>query len=383
MPPKRQRPAEVRRVCFVTGTRAEFGLMDSTLRAIKKSRKLQLQLIVTGTHTHASRGNTVTEILRGWKIDRVVDWKDSSDAITIARETGRVSSELVDAFEQLRSDIVLVVGDRVEAFAAASAAHLSGRIVAHVHGGDRALGQTDDAIRHAITKLAHIHFAATPGSVQRISRLGEDAFRIHHVGAPGTDGIAREAASKRAMKAMGIEGSFALFLLHPTDSDERAEVKRTEMLLKAVRASELAQVVCLLPNNDPGAAGIEQTLRDAAGRQDVRLLTHARREQFLGLLRDCRLLVGNSSAGIIEAGAFGTPVVNVGPRQAGRERGGNVFQAEWTTPSIRRAIDRALERGRKLVADNPYGSTGSGARIARTLASVRLTEQLRRKLIRY
>lgn len=370
----------------MTGTRAEFGLMGSTLVAIRDHKALALQLIATGVHTHASRGRTVDEIRRaGWKLDRVIEWADDSSPAAIARETGRVTAELVDAFETLDPDIVLVVGDRVEAFAAATAAHLSGRAVAHVHGGDRALGQVDDALRHAITKLAHLHFPATRQSGERIFKLGEERSRIHVVGAPGIDGIRSAAASRATLKRAGLDfgvKKFSLLLLHPTDADVDAERKRTRLLLSHLVDRAEGPIVALLPNNDPGAKGITDTLFESAARNEIHLLTYASRPLFLGLLRDCRLLAGNSSSGIIEAGSFPTPVVDIGPRQQGRERGGNVFHADWNGPSIARALKRASAYAESRVADNPYDLGGAARRICRVLAAP-LSPTTVRKLIRY
>src|SRR6478735_11398044 len=191
-----------RRICFVTGTRAEFGLMATTLRAIRDHPRLQLQIVVTGMHLSRAHGRSKASIeAERWKIDRTVPWpEDKHDPSATAKHTGAAMARLADVFGSLDSDLILIVGDRVEAFAAAAAGHIGARAVAHVHGGDRALGQVDDALRHAITKLAHVHFPATPASAERIAKLGEDAWRIHLVGAPGIDGIRRESASERELK---------------------------------------------------------------------------------------------------------------------------------------------------------------------------------------
>lgn len=382
MPRSRQR-----RICFVTGTRAEFGLMESTLSTIRDHRALDLQIIATGVHTHGSRGRTVDEIRRaGWRPDRVIDWKDSPAPASIARETGRIAAKLVDAYEALEPDVVLVVGDRVEAFAAATAAHLSGRVVAHVHGGDRAMGQADDSLRHAITKLAHLHLPATMRSARRLFRLGEPWSRIVVAGAPGIDGIRSLAAGRAELKTAGLDyrkGTFALLLLHPTSPSSDMERIRTRRLIDALSRDADGPIVALMPNNDPGAQGISAALVDAASDCRVHLLTHASRRLFLGLLRGCKVLVGNSSAGIIEAGSFATPVVNIGPRQQGRERGGNVFDASWTVASIARALARADGFRARRVTDNPYDRGGAARRIADALARVPLDETFRTKLNRY
>jgi UDP-N-acetylglucosamine 2-epimerase (non-hydrolysing)/GDP/UDP-N,N'-diacetylbacillosamine 2-epimerase (hydrolysing) len=311
----------------------------------------------------------------GWRIDQVVRWKGDSSPAGTARETGVAIQGLVQAFEELETDIVLVVGDRVEAFAAASAAHISGRIVAHVHGGDRALGQVDDSLRHAITKLSHVHFPATRRSADRIRKLGEDAWRIHHVGAPGIDGIASTARSRK------VTGRYALLVLHPADADARLELRRAILVLAATR-SQISQVVIVYPNNDPGSTGIIRAWKHV-NNEDVTIYRNLSRGDYLSLLAHAAVLVGNSSSGIIEAASFGVPVVDVGPRQLGRERGSNVSNVRYIAAEIRTAIRRALVKPRRAINRNVYGGRGTGRRIASVLASLAIDARLRRKLISY
>src|SRR5688500_13013426 len=218
--------------------------MERTLRAIEAQPGLELQLVVTGMHLDRAHGRTIDDIRkRGWRVDATVPWKPAGAGLAmLAEQTGAAVAKLARTFEKLRSDIVLVVGDRVEAFAAASAGHLSGRVVAHVHGGDRAQGQVDDALRHAITKLAHVHLAATTDSARRIVKLGEDRRRVHVVGSPGLDGIREEAWPLDQCAAYLIDsgttlelssdpqplkaGRYVLLLYHPTDADEALEYER-------------------------------------------------------------------------------------------------------------------------------------------------------------
>jgi UDP-hydrolysing UDP-N-acetyl-D-glucosamine 2-epimerase len=363
-----------RRICFVTGTRAEFGLMRPTLDAIRAHPKLQLQLIVTGMHLDARHGKSIDEIRReGWKIDAVVPWKGE-----VAEATGRAIAGLSRTFSKLKTDIVLIVGDRVEAFAAATAAHISHRAVAHVHGGDRAEGVIDDSLRHAITKLAHIHFPATGASRDRIIRLGEDARRVHPVGTPGLDGLKRLAASGDPFPQL-VPKQYALVVMHPDRDGSDVAV-----VLDAIRGAGVGQVVAVYPNNDPGADRIIRTLERRRG-NFAYLLRNAPRDQFLRLLRHAAVLVGNSSSGIIEAASFGTPVLNIGPRQAGRERSENVTDVPCREADIRRAIARIWNRGKpvRYNGENVYGREGAGKRIANVLARVRLNNSLLRKLISY
>ncbi len=363
-----------RRICFVTGTRAEFGLMRSTLEAIRAHPKLELQLVVTGMHLDPRHGKSIESIRRdGWKIDAIVPWKGE-----VAEATGTAITGLARAFSKLKTDVVLVVGDRVEAFAAATAAHISQRAVAHVHGGDRAEGVIDDSLRHAITKLAHIHLPATAVSRERIFRLGEDRERIHLVGTPGLDGIKQLARSIEEFPKL-TRRRYALFVMHPDRDRSDAGV-----VLDVIQRAGIGQIVAIYPNNDAGADRIIRTLERRRPRLSY-LLKNSARSQFLGLLRDAAVLVGNSSSGIIEAASFGTPVVNIGPRQAGRERSENVTDVPCSEAAIRRAIKRIWNKGHpvRFGGDNVYGSEGAGKRIASVLARVRLDNSLLRKLISY
>ena len=379
-----------RNICFVTGTRAEFGLMSSTLAAIRAHPSLRLQLVVTGMHLDRAHGRSVDLIRRdGWHVDATVPWARAGTPAGTARSTGLAMAGLAVAFDRLKSDVVLVVGDRVEAFAAAAAGHASGQVVAHVHGGDRALGQVDDSLRHAITKLAHVHFPATAASARRIRRLGEDAWRINAVGAPGIDGIADEAASWEDVVAQfpGLRPKrYALLVLHPATSNEVAEGRAAALVLRATHAVGFESVVVVAPNNDPGARGILRCWEATpADHPRVVFRRDLPRATYLGLLRDAAALVGNSSSGIIEAASFGTPVVDIGPRQDGRERSGNVVNLPLDAARVRRALADVWRDGRpaRFRGRNVYGGNGAGRKIASALAGLSVDERLLRKLVAY
>jgi UDP-N-acetylglucosamine 2-epimerase (non-hydrolysing)/GDP/UDP-N,N'-diacetylbacillosamine 2-epimerase (hydrolysing) len=379
-------PEEIqhRRVCFVSGTRAEFGLMQSTLAALRRTPNVTLQIMLTGMHLDRQRGGDIPRLRReGWKIDSITPWQSGkNDPVSTAAKTGQAVADMTTAFAKLRTDIVLIVGDRVEAMAAAMAAHISGLIVAHVHGGDRALGQVDDSLRHAITKLAHIHFPATANSAKRIRKLGEDAWRIHQSGSPGIDGIQSAATPSGQLKP---PEPFALLLLHPTDPLDSIEHRRAKMLLKSIIDAGVPKTVIIGPNNDPGSAGILDAWRQKmpAG---VSFYPDMPRPDFLGLLRNAAFLIGNSSSGIIEAASFGTPVIDVGDRQKGRDRSQNVRNVPFAEAALRQAI-RAVWRGghpKRFACRNIYGGGNAGIRIAKTLAAIDLSNpRLRRKLICY
>lgn len=385
MPPRGQR----RRVCYVTGSRAEFGFMRRTLEAIRQHDALTLQLLVTGMHLDPTRATTIDEISRRFGIDGVVPWDvgDGSSA-DATRACGAAMRHFVDAFERLRPDIVLVAGDRIETFSAAAAASLDGRFVAHVHGGDRAAGQSDDSSRHAITKLSHLHLAATRDSARRIIRLGEEKWRVHVVGAPGLEGIRDEAAGRRDLALAGIDlprHRFVLLVLHPTTEDIGRERDRARLLFAGVRDAFAGTVVVVFPNTDPGAKGIADAWEQLVVESNVVVFRHLPRALFLGLMRDAAALVGNSSAGIIEAGSFGTPVLDLGERQQGRLAGGNVARRPLSRQAVARWLHRVMQnpvrarfRGR-----NVYHGRGVSRRVAELLARVRVDADVRRKLISY
>jgi UDP-hydrolysing UDP-N-acetyl-D-glucosamine 2-epimerase len=303
---------------------------------------------------------------------------------SLAIHTAHATAAIARALDEIKTDILLVVGDRVEAFAGATAAHLSHRLVAHVHGGDRALGQIDDSLRHAITKLSHLHFPATRESANRILKLGEDPSRIHQVGSPGLDGITKLATPSRTLSKLykTQPKKFALLLLHPSTPNESLEEQNATLLLNQA-LQYYNHIILIYPNNDPGHQGILRALNSSfiLHPSSFTLLPDLPRPDFLGLMRDSSALLGNSSSGIIEAASFHTPVLDVGPRQLGRERSRNVLHADFTLPSLRRQL-KAIKSLRGPFK-NVYGSGGSSRKIAHFLAFSAGPGEAWQKLIAY
>lgn len=369
--------------------------MSSTLAAIKTHRDLRLQIVATGMHLDRSHGDGLASIrAAGWRIDDVVPWPAASgkSLTKYAAHTGSAMAGLAGSFQKLKTDIVLVVGDRVEAFAAAAAGHLSGRIVAHVHGGDRAAGQADDCLRHAISKLAHVHFPATSQSADRLIKMGEDRWRIYRCGSPGVDGIVQAAASWKELTREFpglVRRRFALVVHHPVDANEALEAGRMTELIAAVEGSAVPCIVIIHPNNDPGCRGISRVLDALGGDERLLIRRDVPRSLFLALMRDAAVMIGNSSSGIIEAGSFGTPVIDVGPRQKGREHGPNVLHAGYGRRNIAAALAQLWDGNAfvRIKSPNVYGAgrgaTGAGEKIAATLAKLEIDSELRRKLIAY
>ncbi len=363
-----------RRVAVVTGSRAESGLLQPVLHAIDAHRALGLHVIVAGAHL-LPPAETAAEVEAAWPVAARVPMQRAGatgrDADALALGAG--VQGFAAALAELDPDWTLVLGDRIEAFAAASAASIGGRAVAHVHGGDRAEGIADEAMRHAISKLAHLHLAATATSAYRLHRMGERTARIVVTGSPAVDGIEAIAPLDDAAAAE-LGDPDVVVLLHPAGGAPADERATCAALLDA--ADELGLRGLLLePNGDPGREAIVDALDVAPERHAVRR-AHLSRPTFLALAarlarRPAGALLGNSSAGLIECAALGLPVLDVGTRQAGRERYGNVVH--WSGAGGRSAARAALETLRAMPRPCPtvraYGGGDAGPRIAAALAN--------------
>lgn len=377
--------SQKRRIVYVSGSRADFGLIRSTLHLIHQSKTLDLAVVATGMHLSALHGMTISDIeSSGLPIGARVAVDDTaSTGATMAKNIGRMLEGFVDTFEQLRPDVVLVLGDRGEMLAAALAAIHLNIPVAHIHGGERS-GTVDEPVRHAISKLSHIHFVATEESAERLSRMGEAPERILVVGAPGLDGLVEDANIDRdtlfGKYHLDTTLPLALMLFHPVLQEASVAGKGGAKILDALGKG--LQVLALNPNSDAGSEGIRAELETRARNGDITLVTHLPRVEYLSFLRHADLLIGNSSSGIIEAATFGIPVVNVGTRQSLRQRNSNVIDVPVSVQAIRAAVAAALSMPRGK-GDNVYGDGQAGARIVAYLADAVLDDQLMRKINAY
>lgn len=362
-----------RRVAVVTGSRAEFGLLAPVMRAVRGRPGLALQTVVAGAH-FLPPAETWREVEAAFGIDARAPMQrpGATGRLADAEALGEGVAAFAREFARLRPVWVVVLGDRIEAFAAAAAASVAGIAVAHLHGGDRAEGVADEAMRHAITKLAHLHLPATPQSAGRIVRMGEDGWRVRVVGSPAMDGlVAVRPLDDAAFERLGAPD--AVFLMHPVGRGDEDEARDAAAVLAGLRGR---RVLALAPNHDPGREGIARAIRESG----VGAVDHLPRDVWLSLLRRLAcaeppgVLVGNSSAGLIEAAGLGASgsalaAVNIGPRQAGRERGGNVIEAEATPDAVEAAVRAAIGRGLKGAA-HPYGDGATGLRVAGLLADL-------------
>jgi GDP/UDP-N,N'-diacetylbacillosamine 2-epimerase (hydrolysing) len=376
----------MRKVLYVTGTRADYGLMASTLARIAAHPALSLQVAVTGMHLSEAYGLTVREIEAAGLpiVARIPTGVDERSADAMAHGIGQAVIGLTDALREHAPDIVLLLGDRGEMLAGAIAALHRGIPIAHLHGGERS-GTVDEPVRHAISKLSHWHFVATEESRDRLVRMGERPEQVWVTGAPSLDGIEAEAHLSReaTLQALGLAAGarYALVLFHPVVQEAQEAYAQTLALRQALERSVIAsgrQVVWLDPNADAGGGGILQAL-DGAG---VHRIRHLARAHYLAALRHADLLAGNSSSGIIEAASLGTPVVNVGSRQSARQRNANTRDCDPQSDAIESAMQAQLAHGRYAPA-NVYGDGHAGERIIDLLAHEPFAPDLMNKVNTY
>lgn len=369
----------MRKVCYVTGSRADFGLMASTLLRIKEHPQLEISLCVTGQHLLPEYGNTIADIesLNLPVIAKIPVSLDGTSGATMARAIANELLGMVDVFESSRPDIVLVLGDRGEMLAAALAAiHLNIPVV-HLHGGEHS-GTIDDQVRHAISKLSHYHFVATPNARECLIGMGEHHRHIFVTGAPGLDGLTKIKYPSRTEIATrwGFDDNkpIVLMVFHPVVQEEASAGEQVNAILEALQKTGV-QVLCLEPNSDAGGASIKKAMAKYVDNPNFRKTEHLQRTDFLAWLACADVLVGNSSSGIIEAASFGTPVLNIGSRQQNRERSENVTDVQPVTNDLIAAINLALKAGRGQFK-NVYGDGNAGERIVELLARLPLTTVL-------
>lgn len=380
-----------RKIAVTTGTRAEYGILRPLLKAISKSKKLEMYLIVTGTHLSKRHGMTINEIKKdGFKIYATRNiLPTESTTYLVSTEVGKGIIKFSKIFRKLKPDINLVLGDRDEMLASAIAAYHMNIPNAHIHGGDKS-GGIDEYNRHAITKMSNIHFAATRKSMQRIVRMGEDPRRVFLTGSPSVDEIRGDRiTSKKDLELkyrIKFHGNEILLLQHPvTTQSEKSEEQIKNILNAIVKIGHTA--IAIAPNSDPGNEKIFDYLRWYSRKYKfIKMYPTLPRSDYLGMLKNCGVLLGNSSSGMIEASYFHIPVVNVGIRQKNREKGKNVITiTNENVRSIHKAIVQALrkKKERRLDVDNTYGKGEASKKIVRFLEKIPLNNELIQKQISY
>ncbi len=378
-----------RRIVYVSGTRADFGLMRLSLERVAADPRLSLDVAVTGMHLDPRFGDTVREIeAAGLTISaRIPTDVGTRDRAGMARALAQTLLGLTTTFAAAPPDMVLLLGDRGEMLAGALAALHLGIPSVHLHGGERS-GTVDEPMRHAISKLATWHLPATNESRERLIALGEEPSRIHVVGAPGLDELPpmTSVPRDRALTLLGLETDrpYVLVVFHPVVQQAEEAGMQTLALcdgLRAAGAGDDFEVIWLAPNADAGSVAIKAAI-DRLQAPGWRHITHLERPHYLVALRHAAVLLGNSSSGIIEAASFATPVINIGQRQNLRERNhGTVDVAPLAAP-IAAAVRAALGAPR-AAAHNLYGDGRTSARIAELLATLPLDPARLLKTNRY
>lgn len=337
-----------RKICFITGTRADYGIMSPLMQMVKESDDADLMIIATNMHLSPEYGMTVNEIVAdGFNVDARVESLLSADSPSgTVKSMGLTQIGLADALARLRPDLVVILGDRYEMLAAASAALIFRIPVAHLYGGETTEGAYDDSIRHAITKLSYLHFTSTELYAKRIIQMGESPDRVFHVGSLGAENILSEKPMPldELEESIGFElGSrYVLATFHPVTTQPGDEEAQTAALLKALDGivADGWKVLFTMPNSDTGSKIVASLINRWALEhpESVKTMASLGKKRYYAALTYASAVVGNSSSGLIEAPSFGIPTLNIGDRQKGRAQGASVVNV----PPIATAISAGL-----------------------------------------
>lgn len=361
------------KIIYVSGTRADFGLMQSALTLLHHQDHIDLSICATAMHLYEEYGLTIRDIEKsGITIcDRISVELDQSSMVIMSKALGNQVCALTDCFAREKPDLVILLGDRGEMLAGAVAAMHLEIPTLHLHGGEIS-GHIDDRVRHAISVMSDYHCPATEVSKARLINMGIDVDKIFVTGAPGLDELqdydypAREELAQK----YGFESSrpIAFMQFHPVHDEYEDMTRQAEAIFEAAHAQKI-QMMCMLPNADAGGHFIRDVIKVHDSNKDIRVSAHLGRQDFLSFLAASDVMIGNSSAGIIEAASFGLPVINIGNRQNNRERNANVIDVDADVPSIEKAIKSSLENPKPLKV-NLYGDGKAGERLLEFVNSI-------------
>lgn len=388
----------MRMIAVLTGSRGDYSIYRSVLDAIDRRRGLDYRLIVTGMHLSKKFGSTINEIKEEKrKIGAIVPMLKYEDTPAgMVKNTAFALSGITKAIEKITPEVILVLGDRGEQLAAAIAGAHMNIAVAHLHGGEVS-GTIDESIRHAITKFAHIHLAATKMSVKRLIKLGERPRDIHLVGAPGIDAVKKFGKMGRTQVARQFsfdpKAEILLAVQHPVTSEYKDAAGNMRQLMEAIIDLD-RQTVFIYANSDAGFSKmmsvLERMVKRAHKQERIKIFRSLPHELYLSLMKQADVMIGNSSSGVIEAPSCATAYVLVGSRQEGREKASSVIESDYNHQAIIRAVDKALydKAFRRVLKScrkpyDPFGDADSGRRVARVLAESRITPELLQKRISY
>lgn len=357
----------MKKICFITGTRADYGIMAPLMKALLQHPDVTLQIIATNMHLSPEYGMTVNEIIAdGLPVDWRVESLLSGDTPTATvKSMGLTQIGIADAFSHLKPDLTVILGDRYEMLAAASAALIFRIPVAHLYGGETTEGAYDDCIRHAITQLSTYHFTSTKQYADNVIRMGADPENVHWVGSLGADNIDKEdflpLQELQDFLGFSLEPRFIVATYHPVTTQPGEEERQTKALLNALdrKIAEGWKVLFTMPNSDTGGKTVARVIREwASGHpESVIAVASLGRRRFYSAMHNASAIVGNSSSGLIEAPAFGIPTLNIGDRQKGRAQGPSVVNVPPTEAAIAEGLDKVLSPeflDFSRTAPNPY-----------------------------
>ncbi|CAH0118001.1 UDP-N,N'-diacetylbacillosamine 2-epimerase (hydrolyzing) [Paenibacillus sp. CECT 9249] len=384
----------LRKILGVTGIRSEYDIMSSVFQAIQQHPMLQLELIVTGAHLSKGYGNTIDEIKKdGFVIaDQIESLINGDNSSSRVKGLAIQLQGMIQTVARTKPDILLVLGDREEAMSTALVGAYMNIPVAHICGGDRVVGNVDDQVRHAVTKLSHLHFASNEESYNRIIRMGEQPFRVFNTGNPGLDRLlhVEQLSSNELSNRLGFhfseEEPILLLIQHVISTEIEESYFQMKQTLKAIERLGIKTILSY-PNSDAGTHGLIEAIEEYEKLPNLYTAKNIPRVEFVNIMRRASCLVGNSSAGILEAPLLKLPVVNVGNRQKGRLHAENVQFVNHDEEEIYQAIYKAVYDSayREMVqhCKNPYGDGKASLRIAQILASEPLDDRLLIKDLTY
>lgn len=378
-----------RKICVITGTRAEYGLLRWVMEGIHKEETLTLQIIATGMHLSPEFGLTFKNIEKdGFKIDRKIEMLTSSDtSVGIAKSMGLGLIGFADALNDLKPDLIVVLGDRFEIFAAVSAAMVARIPIAHIHGGEATEGSIDEAIRHSLTKMSHLHFVAAKEYQSRVIQLGEQPENVFLVGGVGIDNIKRiNFLQKNELEeCLGLKlGKKSLLItFHPVTLESKTAVEQMEELLAAVEALKDTQLIFTLPNADTDGRKLITLIHEfVAQHTNAHAYTSLGQIRYLSCIKYVDGIVGNSSSGLLEVPSFKKGTINIGERQRGRLQASSVINCEPTRKSITKALQKLYSHEFQVSLENtvnPYGEGGASEKIVSTVKSVAIDNLLKKR----
>jgi len=383
----------MRRILVVTGTRSEYGLLQNTMKEIEKSEELQLLLIVTGNHLVADYGDTVQEIRKdGFRIDEEIDMLINSDKKSaLVKSMGLEMIQMAQSFDRLRPDVLLILGDRYETFVVATCAMMMNVPIAHMNGGESTEGAIDEQIRHAITKMAHIHFPGAEYYKERIIKMGEEPWRVFNVGQAGVENIKLlELYSKEVIeKELDIKFDKRIFLItyHPVTLEADNIETQIDNLLEALKCFD-AKFIFTYPNADFGSKQVINRIKKfVEENENAYVFSSLGQLRYLSLLKYADVMIGNSSSGIIESPSFRLPAVNIGNRQKGRLRSKNIIDTGYTKKEIIDGIKKATsdEEFKSGLNDieNVYGDGTTSLQVIKVLETIDIGKKLLEKKLAY